>query len=140
MFLGEGTIERLEPTHPNPKVSTRKRMIRFSLVSSVVRCSLVVLLPAFVLVLALPALAAGDRDVKSRVAPTYPEMAKRMKISGSVKVSVTVDASGKVLSAKAVSGNRMLEPAAEEAVKNWKFVAAPATTTEEVEINFALAN
>ena len=51
---------------------------------------------ALLIVLALPAGAASDRAVKSKVPPVYPELAKRMKISGVVKVEATVDGDGKV--------------------------------------------
>jgi TonB family protein len=80
-----------------------------------------------------------SREVKTRVSPVYPELAKRMKISGAVKVDATVDASGNVLSVNAVEGNRMLGPAAEEAVKKWKFVASDRTSVVSVTLNFALA-
>jgi TonB family protein len=92
---------------------------------------------ALVVILALPA-QAGDRSVKTRVAPTYPEIAKRMKISGVVKVEVTVDAEGKVTAVKTLAGNRMLSTAAEDAVRRWKFSSAASTTTEDVDINFSL--
>jgi TonB family protein len=92
-----------------------------------------------VLVLTLPASAAGDRAVKSRVSPSYPEMAKRMKISGAVKIEATVDADGKVTAVKTLDGNRMLSTAAEDAVKKWKFEAGTGETTVEVTLNFALA-
>lgn len=49
-----------------------------------------------VMILALTAHAAGDRAVKSRVAPIYPEIAKRMRICGEVKLEAVVDADGKV--------------------------------------------
>jgi len=39
--------------------------------------------------------AADERAVKSRVTPIYPEVAKRMKIRGAVKLVATVDAQGK---------------------------------------------
>ena len=55
--------------------------------------------------LALPARAGDDRAVKSRVAPVYPEIAKRLRIGGEVKLEATVDAQGKVKDVKAVSGN-----------------------------------
>ena len=71
--------------------------------------------------LALPAIAGDTRAIKSRVAPVYPEIAKRLKISGEVKLEALVDAQGKVKSVKAVSGNHMLGEAAEEAVKGWRF-------------------
>jgi len=92
-----------------------------------------------VLALALPASAAGDRAVKSRVSPSYPEMAKRMKISGAVKIEATVDADGKVTAVKTLDGNRMLATAAEDAVKKWKFEAGAGETTVEATLNFALA-
>jgi TonB family protein len=94
---------------------------------------------ACVIALAMHAAAADTRAVKSRVAPVYPEIAKRLKIAGIVMVEAIVDPEGKVADAKAISGNRMLAPAAEDAVRKWKFAPAAAKSTEEVEINFALA-
>ncbi|MGA9669306.1 MAG: energy transducer TonB [Terracidiphilus sp.] len=85
---------------------------------------------------AMHANAAENRATKSRVAPVYPEMAKRLKISGIVVIEATVDPEGKVGDVKTISGNRLLAPAAEDAVRKWKFVAAPAKSTESVEINF----
>jgi TonB family protein len=86
-----------------------------------------------------PARAADDRAVKSRVAPVYPEIAKRMKITGEVKVEATVDPEGKVMEAKAVSGNRVLTPAAEEAVRRWRFEPGASQSMVSVEVNFNLA-
>jgi TonB family protein len=79
---------------------------------------------------------AEEREVRSRVAPTYPELAKRMKITGTVRISATIDADGKVTEAKAISGNKILSPAAEDAVKRWKFTAGTGTATTEVEVSF----
>ena len=81
----------------------------------------------------------SERPVKQRVAPTYPEIAKRMHISGVVKVAVTVAPDGSVSATRAVSGNRMLSDAAEQAVHKWKFASAAEESIVEVEINFALA-
>jgi TonB family protein len=93
---------------------------------------------ALVVVLTIPARAADEREIRTRVAPVYPEMAKRMKITGAVKVEATVDADGVVKEAKAVDGNRMLTAAAEEAVRHWKFVPGAGTSTVQVELHFAL--
>ncbi len=92
---------------------------------------------ALMVSLALPGRAADERAVKSRVAPVYPELAKRMKIAGAVKLEVTVDAEGKVTDVKTVSGNHMLSSAAEDAVRKWKFVAGGGSSTVVVDINFA---
>jgi TonB family protein len=95
---------------------------------------------ALVVVLAMPARAADERAIKSRVAPVYPEIAKRLKIGGAVKIEATVDPEGKVRAVKTVSGNRMLSPAAEDAVRKWKFVSGPGDATVSVEVNFATTN
>jgi len=87
---------------------------------------------AAAMAIAMPLHAADehtDRAIKQRVAPTYPELAKRMRITGVVRVSAT----------KTVSGNHMLSGAAEDAVHKWKFVPASDESTVEVDINFALA-
>ena len=91
-----------------------------------------------ILTLSTPARAGDERAVKVRVAPAYPELAKRMRITGEVKLAVTVDADGKVMEIKEVSGNRTLSVAAEEAVRKWKFEAGAGTATVEVTLNFAL--
>lgn len=88
---------------------------------------------------ALPAVAA-DRKVQRRVQPVYPELAKRMRIGGTVRVAATVAADGSVTDAKAVSGNKMLAPAAEEAIRKWKFVPETAASTENVDIDFELTD
>jgi TonB family protein len=95
---------------------------------------------AMMLVMALPAMAADARAVKSRVSPVYPEIAKRMRISGSVKLEAAVDSQGKVTDVKEVSGNHTLAEAAKEALMKWKFAAASSDSNETVEINFDLAN
>ena len=96
--------------------------------------------PVIAMAVSLPLHAAdSERPVKSRVAPVYPEIAKRMHISGSVTIAATVAPDGSVSATKAVSGNKMLSGAAEEAVHKWKFVPASDESTIEVEVNFALA-
>jgi TonB family protein len=93
---------------------------------------------AMLLMFALPARAGDDRAVKSRVAPIYPEIAKRMKISGEVKLEATVDADGKVKDVKEVSGNHILAIAAEDAVRKWKFETGDGDASVIVAVNFAL--
>jgi TonB family protein len=97
---------------------------------------------AMAMTVALPLRAAddhSDRAIKQRVAPLYPELAKRMRVSGVVRVSATVAPDGSVSATKTVSGNHMLSGAAEDAVHKWKFASAPDQSTVEVDINFALA-
>ena len=94
---------------------------------------------ALVLALAMPARAADERAIKSRVSPAYPEIAKRMRITGVVRLAVIVDPEGKVTDVKAVSGNGILSVAAEEAVRKWRFEPGAGVSTVDVSLNFALA-
>jgi TonB family protein len=70
--------------------------------------------------------------------PGHSEEAKRMRIGGIVHVEATVSPDGSVTAVKAVSGNKMLSPAAEEAVKRWKFAPGDGPATVGVDINFEL--
>jgi len=94
---------------------------------------------ALLLVMTLPARAADDRAIKSRVPPVYPELARRMKISGIVVLEATVDPEGKVKGVKTVNGNRLLATAAEDAVRQWRFASGSGESTVSVKINFAAA-
>ena len=77
-----------------------------------------------------------SRKVKSKVSPTYPELARRMSISGVVKVQVVVAPNGSVKSTKVVGGHPLLVNAAVDAVKKWRFDAASEETTGVVEFKF----
>ena len=93
---------------------------------------------ALLVALAMPVRAADNRAVKTRIQPNYPEIARRMRISGMVKLSVTVDSEGKVIDVKPLSGNNLLSAAASEAVRKWRFEPGPGESTEEIALNFAL--
>lgn len=84
---------------------------------------------------ALPSSAAA-RKVERRVQPLYPELAKRMHIEGAVRIAVTIAADGTVTDTRALSGNRMLAPAAEDAIRKWKFAPGDSQSTENIDINF----
>lgn len=93
------------------------------------------------LVLGIAAVAADSesgRKIKNKVSPSYPEIAKRMGVSGSVKLEVIVAANGSVKSVKAVGGHPLLIDAATSAVKQWKFEPG-AESTQVVEIHFNAA-
>ncbi len=79
-----------------------------------------------------------ERKVVSRIPPFYPEIAKRMRITGVVRLEVVVRANGKVKSSKVLGGSPVLIQPATEAVSKWKFETAPEDTTEEVQIVFEL--
>lgn len=78
----------------------------------------------------------SKRKVKTRVAPTYPELAKRMNVSGKVKIEVVITPDGHVKSTRVVGGHPLLVQSCQDAVKEWKFVPAPEETTQVVEFEF----
>jgi protein TonB len=53
--------------------------------------------------------------------PPYPQIAKALKIQGTVNVQVLISEGGRVLSAKAVSGNAALTAAAQQAALQARF-------------------
>ncbi len=78
----------------------------------------------------------SKRKVKTKTAPVYPELAKRMNVSGKVKIEVVVTPDGRVKSTRVVGGHPLLVQACQDAVKEWKFVPAPEETTQVVEFEF----
>lgn len=58
---------------------------------------------------------------RNLVTPQYPSQARAVRASGQVAVAVTIDESGNVISASAVSGHALLRGAAESAARSSKF-------------------
>jgi TonB family protein len=79
---------------------------------------------------------AAKRKVKTRVVPDFPVLAKQMNVTGKVKIEVTISPDGHVTSTKVVGGSPLLVGAALDALKKWRFEAAPKESTEIIEFNF----
>jgi protein TonB len=82
----------------------------------------------------------GKRRVKTKVAPAYPELAKRMNVVGKVKIEIIITPDGRVKSTRAVGGHPLLVQACVDAVKEWKFAAAAEESTQTVEFEFTGSN
>jgi len=80
--------------------------------------------------------SGSERKVSSRVAPLYPDLAKKMHIHGTVKVEAVVRPNGSVKSTRVLGGNPVLVEAAQEAVGKWKFEPGQSETTEIVQLAF----
>ena len=65
--------------------------------------------------------ADAGRKVISRIAPAYPELAKRMHLQGVVKVEAVIRPNGAVKSTRALGGHPVLVNAATDAVNKWRF-------------------
>jgi len=76
------------------------------------------------------------RKVRVRVPPEYPELARRLRIVGAVKIQVVVSPAGKVRSTKVVGGHPLLIQAALDAVRRWKFEPANEESSLVVEVRF----
>jgi len=53
--------------------------------------------------------------------PPYPQMAKQIRVQGTVTVQVLIDEAGRVLSAKAMSGHPLLVPDSQRAAMQARF-------------------
>lgn len=89
-------------------------------------------------VLTASASAAADdanRKIKSKVAPAYPELAKKLGIVGLVRLEVLVATDGKVKTVTVKGGNPVLAEAAEKAIAKWRYTSGVEETIA-VEVNF----
>jgi TonB family protein len=87
--------------------------------------------------------AKGDellRKAKVKVAPVYPDVARRMSIVGTVRLAVVVERNGNVKSSKPVGGHPLLVSAAMDAMKRWKFEPAATESSGIVEFKFQPQN
>ena len=78
-----------------------------------------------------------------RVNPVYPQTARTMRMSGVVRVEVTIDEAGNVAEIKQTDGPSMLQRAAVDAVRKWQFKpftrdGQPTKATGFVNFNFTL--
>jgi TonB family protein len=79
---------------------------------------------------------AGNRKIKSRVAPMYPPLAKSINLAGVVRVEVTVAPNGSIKNARLIGGHPVLATAALDAVRKWRYEAGPEESTGIVEFRF----
>ena len=77
-----------------------------------------------------------ERKIRIKVEPVYPDIARKMKLNGTVRVQVVISPNGNVKETKVIGGHPILVTAAVDAVKKWKFDPANAETTGILEIKF----
>jgi len=76
------------------------------------------------------------RRAKTKVQPAYPELARKMQISGTVKIEVTVSPNGTVKEARVVGGHPVLATAALDAAKKWRFEPAQSESSGIIDFKF----
>jgi TonB family protein len=77
----------------------------------------------------------SSRKLKRQIQPQYPELAKRMRTSGTVRLQLLVATDGSVKAVTVIGGNPVLIVAAEDAVERWQYEPG-SQTTETVEFHF----
>ena len=82
----------------------------------------------------------GKRKVKSKTLPVYPELARRMSVTGKVKIEIIITPDGHVRSTRVLGGHPLLVQACQDSLKEWKYFPAPEETTQVVECDFHNGN
>ena len=98
------------------------------------KCWMVLLLAVLLQGVAMCADSDGRR-IRSKVAPNYPDLARQMKLVGTVRIEVVIGTNGMVKSTRVLGGHPLLIQAANEAIKKWRYEPGPETTTV-VEFHF----
>ena len=78
----------------------------------------------------------SSRPVITKVIPIYPELARSLKLEGSVKVTVVVAPNGSVKSVQGMGGHPLLLKAAQDAIYKWKWAPSAQESQESVELRF----
>jgi TonB family protein len=93
----------------------------------------------FVVALGICAFTASGEEARKRLSssqPIYPELARRMGLSGAVKIELTVGADGEIKKSKVLGGHPLLAEAALAALRDWKYERGTSECTIEVEFKF----
>jgi TonB family protein len=80
--------------------------------------------------------AQDARKVITNPAPPYPEVAKKFKLTGNVKVQVVIAADGHIKSVRPIGGHPVLVDSVKETLKEWKYAPASSETTTVLEFDF----
>jgi TonB family protein len=78
----------------------------------------------------------SDRRLLTRVEPEYPEVLRSLKITGTVRLAVTILPTGSVESVQLLGGNPILGEAATKAVRQWIYAPGPSRTRIQVTVQF----
>jgi TonB family protein len=77
-----------------------------------------------------------ERKIVKQTIPRYPVIARKMNLSGTVKVVAVIEPDGKVKTVQPMGGSPILIQAAQDAVSQWKFAAAGGESRQVVEVHF----
>ena len=92
-----------------------------------------------VVILSTSLIATGaepQRKARLKIPPQYPDVAKRMNITGSVRLEVQIAPNGTVKAVTPLGGHPLLIDSAISAVKRWKYEPGD-ENTEILEFQFS---
>ncbi|MGA9738556.1 MAG: energy transducer TonB, partial [Candidatus Sulfotelmatobacter sp.] len=90
-------------------------------------------------------MSAGTSAIVTRsVKPSYPLLARQMKVQGSVILKALIGRDGIIQNLSVVSGPHILASAAEDAVRQWHFKPHlqgrdPVETEAKITVNFTIS-
>jgi TonB family protein len=76
------------------------------------------------------------RPVRHLVTPVYPELARKMNLTGTARIEVIIGPDGTVHHTRVLGGHPVLAAEAEHAAEKSTFEPAPTETTEVIEFKF----
>jgi len=79
----------------------------------------------------------APRKATKKVAPVYPQLARKMLLSGTVRLAAMVNPAGEVKSTEIIGGHPVLAAAATDAAMQWKYQAAERESRELLVFTFA---
>jgi TonB family protein len=88
--------------------------------------------------------ADARKALETPVAPSYPVLARQMKVQGAVAIQALIGASGEIQDLRILSGPSILASAAQEAVRQWRFKpylqnGQPVETQARITVNFTIS-
>jgi TonB family protein len=76
------------------------------------------------------------RTVKHLVQPSMPDLAKKLSLTGTVRIEVTISPDGSVKRTRVLGGHPLLAVEAERAAQKSTFESGPHETTEAIDFKF----
>jgi TonB family protein len=88
------------------------------------------------------ALSSQENEPKplKKVIPLYPEVLKRMGISGTVRLKVTIATDGSVKEIEARGGSAIFTESVSKAVKQWRYPPSDKQRVADVSVEFSCCN
>jgi len=85
----------------------------------------------------------SEGDLIHKVLPTYPPLARSVRIQGQVVLQAVISKQGAIENLRMVAGHPMLVPAAIEAVRQWRYRPyvlnnEPVEVETQITVNFSL--